>query len=311
MRRQNGALTILETCMGLKSEERLLVVFDHGRGGLAEEFRRGAHTLGAYCAAMEDVGSGREPGPPIPKSVERSDVTMFCVDEEKTLLYGHSDTRARSCKRGARIGFLTQSLDSVPDPAELQRIHERAARMARILSASKSVLITSGNGKFELHAEIGRAAIRLSSIITKRGSWGAVPDYAEAAVAPTESKSEGELLVDGSVVGMGAVSVPVVLKFVGGRLVSATGGELAHRLVARSKTDDGASTLSELGFGANHLRKTILGEFDDKKMLGSVHVGLGDNHTIGGISHSAVHFDCLTKSVTVHLDGRKVDLKSV
>lgn len=311
MKSHDGPLTVLETCMGLRRGECILVVFDRGHRGVVERFRRSARVLGADFATVEEAGGGREPSERVTRSMERSDVIIFCVDEGRTLLYGHSDARASSCKRGARIGFLTQSLDSVPERTELRRIHERVARMASMLSASNSVLIRSGQGRFALRAKVGRRALGLSSILTKKGSWGAVPDYAEAAVAPFESESEGEFCVDGTVVGIGPVSGSVVLKFSGGRLVSANDGGLPPRLLAESMTDEGASTLGELGFGANHLRNAFFGEFDDKKMLGSIHLGLGDNHTIGGTCRSAVHFDCLARSVQLELDGRSVDFSSL
>ena len=78
-----------------------------------------------------------------------------------------------------------------------------------------------------------------------------------------------------------------------------------------SQYDDSARVLCELGFGTNHLRRDVRGEFDDKKALGSVHIALGDNHTFGGENKSNLHIDCLMVEPQVHFDGKPFDLKSL
>ena len=69
-----------------------------------------------------------------------------------------------------------------------------------------------------------------------------------------------------------------------------------------------ARVLCELGFGTNHLRKEIRGEFDDKKALGSVHIALGDNHTFGGENRSNLHVDCLVVRPQIWIDGKIFDV---
>jgi len=107
------------------------------------------------------------------------------------------------------------------------------------------------------------------------------------------------------------VKSPIILAFERGLLVSADGGELAAKIRDLIKRDDADRTLCELGLGANHLRRDVRGEFDDKKILGSAHVAVGDNHTIGGANRASMHMDFLATKPELYFDGRKIDLHGV
>jgi leucyl aminopeptidase (aminopeptidase T) len=311
----HGALAILDTCLALRMGQGLLVAFDKQNKKRAETMVAAARRLGvAVSSGSISERCSRNPPAPVAKKMAEADVSLFCVDERKTLHYGHSDARKKACEAGSRVAFLTQGLAYVPEKRELVEIHDRTARLADLLERTSTLVIKSGARRKEtLRLALGkerRRAVRLSSILTEPGSWGAVPDYAEAAVAPVERNSVGSLTVDGTIVGMGQVRAPVTLEFKEGELAGAS-GNLGRRLEGMLGQSNRARTLCEVGFGTNHLRKVLKGEFDDKKMLGSVHVGLGDNHTIGGVVRSRLHIDCLVRRPTVSFDGRGVDLSAV
>ncbi|MDA4112147.1 MAG: aminopeptidase, partial [Thaumarchaeota archaeon] len=207
--------------------------------------------------------------------------------------------------------FLTQPLDSTPDSQQLNSIRNRSHKLGNILEgASKITLLTEGDARLDVELA-GRKSLRLSSILSAPGSWGAVPDYAEAAVAPLETGANGNLRVNGMIVGLGKVDAPVDLKFESGRLVKIEGMRTASDFEKFLGDDPSARILCELGFGTNHLRKDVRGEFDDKKALGSAHVALGDNHTFGGENRSSLHIDCLVVRPTVLIDDKPFDLMSI
>ncbi len=239
----------------------------------------------------------------------RNDVTIFCVNEARTLLWGHADAKVAAIKNGGRVLFLTQPIESTPSPDDLYAIRARSLRLADTLESASKVSLLTGGGRLDLKLA-DRPALRLSSILTEPGSWGAIPDYAEAGVAPLEDQSNGDLRVDGIIVGIGRVATPVDLHFESGRLVGIKGGRTGDEFDAMLGSEPSARVLCELGFGTNHLRKEIMGEFDDKKALGSVHIALGDNHTFGGINRSKLHIDCLATKPEVFIDDRPFSLSS-
>ena len=141
---------------------------------------------------------------------------------------------------------------------------------------------------------------------------GALPDYAEAAIAPIEGTAEGRIEIDGMIMGYGSLKSNLILDFKDGKIVSFSGKEYVKQLndILHSK-EESVKILCELGLGANHLRTNIRGEFDDKKMLGSAHIALGDNHTIGGRNVSNLHVDFLVRKPMIRFDGKDRNLYRV
>ena len=254
----------------------------------------------------------REPPQNVAKRMLENDITLFCVNEQRTLLWGHADAKVAAIKKGSRVLFLTQGIEDTPSPPDLHRIKERSHKLGDILERTSEVrLVTDGASQLDIRLA-RRKSLRLSSILSAPGSWGAIPDYAEAAMAPLETGSNGTIRINGMIVGIGKVDSPVDLRFEAGKLVKISGGRVASEFEKLlSEYDDSARVLCELGFGTNHLRREVRGEFDDKKALGSIHIALGDNHTFGGENRSNLHIDCLVVDPQVYFDGKAFDLKSL
>jgi leucyl aminopeptidase (aminopeptidase T) len=310
---RQGAETLLTFCAGVKPGEKILIAYDQSDDSQSRMLSEGASKLGAVPSMVEISGPvTREPPPSLAKSMLENSVTIFCVNEQRTLLWGHANAKVNALKNGGRVLFLTQALESTPDPSSLEKIRDRSDRLANILESASKVRLETGKRPSTLELKLaGRRALRLSSILDKPGSWGAIPDYAEAAVAPLENESQGELEVDGIIVGLGKVNSPISLRFDSGRLTRISDGEMANAFDKMLGEEPSARVLCELGFGTNHLRKEIKGEFDDKKALGSVHIAMGDNHTFGGENRSSLHIDCLVVQPEIWIDDKLFDVYDV
>jgi aminopeptidase len=306
---REGAKTILSVCAGIKKDDRLLIVFDSIWQAEAEVIDSVAREMGAvveYEKITEDVR--REPPETVAAAMLENDVTIFSVDEKKTSLWGHADAKSAACNKGNRVLFLTQRLRETPAPSDLYEISNRSATLGNILEHVKKMRLVTGNGSELNLALAGRKALRLSSILVARGSWGAIPDYGEAGIAPLESESDGVFSIDSMIVGFGKVDQPVELEFIAGKLRRIGGGRTASDFQRYIRQyPESARVLCEIGFGTNHLRHDVRGEFDDKKILGAVHIALGDNHTFGGASRADFHVDCLAISPEVYFDNQKFD----
>ena len=91
----------------------------------------------------------------------------------------------------------------------------------------------------------------------------------------------------------GAVVEGVTLRFEAGKVVAATAARGQELLDAQLATDEGARFLGELGIGTNpHITRPTLSTLYDEKIMGTVHLALGNSydHT-GGTNHSAIHWD--------------------
>ena len=68
----------------------------------------------------------------------------------------------------------------------------------------------------------------------------------------------------------------------------------------------GASdVIAELGIGLNpHVRKVTGNLATDEKILGTIHLAVGDNRALGGTQESSFHHDLVMEEPTVTVDGK-------
>ena len=99
---------------------------------------------------------------------------------------------------------------------------------------------------------------------------------------------------------------PVRLEMVFGLLAVASGEEGADLLEILRVHGDVATTVAELGIGTNE-KATLTGNIlEDEKIIGTVHLAFGDNHTFGGTVSVPSHLDGLVTAPTVEIDGQRI-----
>jgi len=84
---------------------------------------------------------------------------------------------------------------------------------------------------------------------------------------------------------------------------AARGLELFNATLA-SATGAG-DVIAELGIGLNHEVAAPCGNMLlDEKILGTIHIAVGDNRMLGGVNESSLHWDLLVMRPTVTIDGK-------
>jgi aminopeptidase len=129
--------------------------------------------------------------------------------------------------------------------------------------------------------------------------------------SPLETSAEGTISFDlpGAFAGQ---SVPgIVLRFDGGKVVSASASANQALLTSLLAMDPGASLVGEIGLGLNAGLDRFCGDpLLDEKILGTVHIALGRSYpACGGLNHSALHWDLvkdLRREGRLWADGRIV-----
>ncbi len=103
---RHGAETILSFCAGVKLGEKILVAYDQSDDSRSRMLSEGASKLGAVPSMVEISGPvTREPPPHIAKSMLENSASIFCVNEQRTLLWGHADAKVNALKNGGRGTF--------------------------------------------------------------------------------------------------------------------------------------------------------------------------------------------------------------
>ena len=65
-----------------------------------------------------------------------------------------------------------------------------------------------------------------------------------------------------------------------------------------------ANNIAEFAIGTNPKARLVGNLAEDKKLEGSVHIAIGDNHVLGGNITSNIHLDGMVLNPNVELDGK-------
>jgi leucyl aminopeptidase (aminopeptidase T) len=121
-----------------------------------------------------------------------------------------------------------------------------------------------------------------------------------------EGSSEGIIVVDGSVGDSGALSEPITLIVKAGYVTEIRGSkaEGLERLLEPHGRD--AYNIAELGVGTNEKARIVGNILEDEKVLGTVHIAVGNNAFMGGRVNVPSHHDAVLRSPDLFIDGQPV-----
>jgi leucyl aminopeptidase (aminopeptidase T) len=299
-----GARIAVEVCMGVKPEETVLVMTDTGKVQIAEAFSYASSSLGAttVITVMKPLErSGLEPPKPVAEAMKAANVVLIPTSTS----FSHTDARREASKAGARIASMpgiTEDMMSVGGlTADYHEVERLTNVVSDILDKGKNVEITTPSGTDLMMSIDGRTCLRDTGIYHKPpNTWGNLP-AGEACLAPVEGTTQGVLVVDS--MGM-VVTQPLRVTIKDGWAVKFEGAD-ANRLESLLRRgDENAFNVGELGVGTNAKARLTGKVLEDEKVLGTVHVALGDNSSYpGGHSKSNSHMDGILLAPTVRVDG--------
>ncbi|MDQ0252804.1 leucyl aminopeptidase (aminopeptidase T) [Evansella vedderi] len=260
---------------------------------------------GDYVVMQTRSKSGEEPPATVAAIMKTADI-CFCICQ-------HSLTHTKARKEASRTGtkVITMpgiTMDMFTDgamKADYVKVQELTHTFTEKLNGCETITIYTGEqNKYVLILNVAdRNGISSTGVFNTEGASGNLPS-GESYIAPQLENSYGEILIDGSIAGIGKVSFPVLLKVENGRLVSATGKD-GERLLQLLGDEDGRC-VAEFGIGTNNTARVSGNILEDEKAFGTIHVAFGSNVTFGGTIDAGVHLDCVTKEPTVWFGDEKV-----
>ncbi len=296
-------------CMGLKSGESCLVITDEPCRSVGTALWEAARAAGSEAMLLEILPrqrNGQEPPVGVAELMKRFDV-VFCPTSKSLT---HTQARKAASETGARIATLpgvTEDMMARTLNADYEKIADLSRRLAGILSAgSKAHLTTPAGTDLDFVLE-GREAHADTGICHKAGQSTNLP-AGEAYLAPLEGKTQGTLVVDGAMAGVGVIqgeSIRILIR--DGYAVEFSGGEAARRLEALiDPLGRAARNVAELGIGTNEKAILTGNVLEDEKAIGTVHVAIGDNQSMGGTVSVESHLDGILLRPTLLVDGKAV-----
>ncbi|MFT8361622.1 MAG: aminopeptidase [Sporolactobacillus sp.] len=301
---------ILIKSLGLKAHEQFLVVSDEEKRRLAEQLYYAGRELGAESVLLvmaDRMRSGAEPPPSIAAALAASDAAVCITGHSMT----HTQAKKQAVAAGTRVATMPGITENMFYEGAITADYDQVAKLTRDvtdrLDAGDQVVIDKEG--YRLSFSIAeRPGIASPGVYLRPSESGNLPS-GEAFIAPVEGSAEGELLVDGSIVGIGCLTQPMLLTIKEGRLVHAAGPG-AERLL-QILGDGLGRNLAEFGVGTNRWARLTGNVLEDEKVYGTIHIAFGSNMTFGGTIDAGVHIDCVCQAPDVHLDAQPLMTRGV
>lgn len=292
---------VLIDCLGLQAGESLVVVADDSRQHLAESLYEAGKRLGAESMLMvmqERSKSGEEPPASIATAMMNASVAI-CVTRYSLT---HTAARKQAAAAGTRVatmpGITEDMFTHGAITAEYAKVKELTEHVTSLLTKASTVRIEKEGYSLSFSIE-EREGVPSTGLYLNPGESGNLPS-GEAYIAPMEGTAQGQIVIDGSIAGIGALDSPLLLNISEGRLVAAEGDTGAELLLMLGDGD--GRMLGEFGIGTNDKARITGIVLEDEKVYGTIHVAFGSNNTFGGTVAAGVHIDAVVQKPDVYLD---------
>jgi len=307
---------LVRDCADLKPEDRALVISNPETSLLGELISDAARRVGCMIDHLTIAPlrmHGQEPPNDIAKAMLESDA-IFALTRYSM---AHSKARLNASQRGARYlslpDYSEEILMSGAMLADFRGLTALAHQLAQALSDGEELRVTTPNGTDLVCMIGGRVGNPAPGWCFGPGTIASPPD-AETNIAVVEDGSVGEVIVDGSIPcpEIGLLEAPIRLKIRDGRVTEVSGGrssELAKRYDMLN--DARTRVVAELGIGLNPLAKLSGSMLEDEGCLGTVHLGMGSNATIGGENEVPFHLDHIIRDARIEIDGKPIDIEAL
>jgi len=300
---REGAETIVKQCLNVQRDEHVLVLNDSNDQELIDalmdvlEEEAGLALLKEY---EEPENHGDEPPEEVAQAMKDADVVI--APTMKSL--SHTDARREACACGSRVATLPtidREIWNGALQADYEEVRKISEKVYSMLEDTEVVRIETPSGtELELDIEINTFHTD-TGLIHEEGAFGNLP-AGESDGASVNAN--GTLMVDHFVVsGEGA------------RLEIQDNEVVAYQGEEGTDLEEGLSEIqcvknvAEFGFGTNPEASLIGNILEDEKVLGTVHIALGDNSSYMDGSRAVnckVHWDAVCEEPTVWFDDEKV-----
>lgn len=176
---------------------------------------------------------------------------------------------------------------------------KRTRDIVRVINKAEIIEIKTPNGTDIAFSKKGRKTESDTGLLTKPGSFGNLP-AGEVYLAPLEDTANGKLVLEWAPTM--PLKSPLTLIVKNGFVDEILGDEeYAAYLKAKISEQKENANIAELGIGTNDMAKRPDNILESEKILGTIHIALGDNSSFGGNVSTPFHQDFVFFRPTVVL----------
>jgi leucyl aminopeptidase (aminopeptidase T) len=311
---------VVDVCMSVEGDDVVTIITDDDHEDQARVVADVCVDRGAWPVIMNNETQVRRGladthfpmAPPrnLHSAMVNSDEIIIITNLEWANRFAHVSAVKESCAANAKIASVEPGMGAWGLTEEaLLRAQRRAWDAMAALEGVEKVRVTSARGTDFTVTIKDRPALEVASIKRRGQMMGPLPLWAEVAFAAVEDKTEGTMIVDGVMLGIGLpgqVKEPITWTIEHGKAVKIEGGDEARRLREVVEGVENATVIGEFAFGVSEVAP--FGTPSEKGRVGTVHCALGDNHNAypGGQNVSSLHLDgvVLDASLQIVDDGR-------
>ena len=304
----DGARTIIEQCLNVQDGEEVLVVNDGNDADLIDalfEVLDDRDVEATYIEYEEPENHGEEPPEKVAEAMKEADVVI--APTIKSL--SHTNARKEANKAGTRVATLPTVSKEIwnsslqADYDEVKRITEK---VYDLLEEADEVRIETPSGtdlRFDVEIDTYHND---TGILHEAGAFGNLP-AGEPNGYP--ANMEGKLVFDHFPFSPDAKKVEIR----DSKVVALENKEGATTSELEKAFEDVpcSKKVAEFGFGTNPEATIIGNTLQDEKVLGTIHVALGDNCSYvpeGDDRRNPcdIHWDSVCEKPTVWFDDKKI-----
>ncbi|MCI6054999.1 aminopeptidase [Dysosmobacter sp.] len=299
------AKRMMVSCLNVRAGEQVLIVTDDKKLPIGTALYNAAQDLGAEALLMTMTPrqvSGEEPPAAVAAAMKAADVVIAPMATSIT----HTRAKIEAAKAGARVATMPNITEDMFSQgamtADYDQVMDLTLRVTELLTKAATARIEKDGCVLTLDLT-GRPGIPSPGVYREKGQSGNLPS-GEAYIAPLEDGSNGEMVIDGSMVGLGKLDAPLRVRVDGGKLkeITGPGAEKLGVLLANDRN----ATLCELGIGTNHAARVTGIILEDEKAYHTVHIAFGTNIGFQGTNKADCHMDGVILNPTLYLDDQLV-----
>ncbi len=201
--------------------------------------------------------------------------------------------------RYASMPLFDEAMLLGPMTVNWKKMKGITSKIAKRVNNCESIQVESRNGTSIFLSKKGREAKMDTGIITKPGQFSNLP-AGEVYIAPLEGTATGKLVLEWAPTRK--LKSPLTLHIEKGEVKNIEGSEKYIMYLKKKFSEQKENrNIAELGIGTNNKASRHDNILESEKILGTIHIALGDNSSFGGKVRTSFHQDFVLFKPTITL----------
>ena len=306
MIKENALKSVFEGSLKLKSSESCLIVTDTIKEPIGRAFYEYVRDITDRTDIMviePTEEHGAEPPENVAQAMLEHDVQILVTEKSLT----HTRARIEATAKGARIVTMPSITEDIANRCldiDYDALKKESNRVYDILKEASIIRVTTELGT-DVTFKIGSGKFfgRNGGSFDRPGDFGNLPE-GEIAFAP--ETCGGIYIIDACFADLGLLDSPLTFKIKEGSVYEITGAQADKVKKRLDRVGQKAYLVAELGIGLNPKAKVIGNILEDEKVIGTVHVAVGNNLSFGGNNDVPLHLDGVATRPDIYVDDKKL-----